>query len=120
MADLPVSTEAFKAPVVAVAYASVCEAATKEQVQAAFQRIKLRLASTRFKSARPSQICGLVQLEMEGGKLAYTDLNGRYFILGLALDTQTGSPADAQAQVDRVISDREAALTSHPSVSTPR
>ena len=120
MSDLPVSTQSLQAPLVASAQASVCGSATLEQVQAAFQRIKLRLASTRFKAARPSQVCGLIQLEMEGGKLAYTDLNGRYFILGLALDAQTGSPADAQAQVDRVISDREAALSSHPSVSTPR
>ena len=116
MADIPMPLQDPR-PAIAASIAA-CGATTAEQVQAAFLKIKLRLASTRFKSARASQICGLIQLEMDGGKTAYADLNGRFFILGLALDTQTGSPADAQTKVDRILVERDAALQGHSSINS--
>ena len=103
MAELPLAPPAIASPF-------AC--ASDGQAQQAFQRLKSRLAGTRFVGARPSQVCGLVQVEMEGGKKVYTDLMGRFFIVGLVLDTSTGSPADAQAIVDHNISEREKALQS--------
>ena len=86
---------ALQPPVFSASPAIKVCATSEHDVEKAFEKIKLRLAGTRFAAAHTSQICGLVRLELEGGKVAYTDLSGRYFILGLALDTQTGSPADA-------------------------
>ena len=94
--DLPVSP-----PVASIATSALGCGWTPEQIHVAFGVIKSRLASTSFKSAKASEVCGLLRLEMADGKIAYTDKTGRYFILGLLLDTKTGSPADASIQVDR-------------------
>ena len=77
---------------------------TTRDMDSAYAVIKGRLASTPFKGARLSEVCGLIRLEMDGGKTAYTDKTGKYFILGLVLDLDTGSPADGAAEFEKEIS----------------
>ncbi len=78
---------------------SGCEL-TASQVHSAFGTLKSRLAGTSFISAKASQVCGFIRVDMADGKVAYADRTGRYFILGMVLDTQTGGPADGSKQLD--------------------
>jgi hypothetical protein len=65
------------------------------------------LPSTEFDhDARPSEICGLVRLQLANGKAVYTDLTGRYLLLTFALDTHRGSPADNSDELDKAVQSR--------------
>lgn len=52
--------------------------------------VRGKLPRTHIRSARPSPMCGLVELQLENGNVAFTDKSARYFIMGLMLDTATG------------------------------
>lgn len=103
-----------------VAEAPECRLLTPEQAAVAFARLKSRLRSTEFTEFRPSEVCGLVQLRMARGGVAYTDATGRYFLLALALDTHRGGPADESnpsldTVIDRLVEDR----TINPAQAAP-
>ncbi len=92
---------AFTAP------APECRYATKTEAQAALSRMQAALPSTEFDhDARPSEICGLVRLQLANGKAVYTDLTGRYLLLTFALDTHRGSPADNTDELDKAVQAR--------------
>lgn len=90
-----------------VAPAPECRYATKSEAQAALSRMQAALPSTEFDhDARPSEICGLVRLQLANGKAVYTDLTGRYLLLTFALDTHRGSPADNSDELDKAVQAR--------------
>lgn len=89
-----------------VAPAPECRYLTNSEAQIALGRLRQRLPSTSFESARPSEICGLVRLQLASGKVVYTEPTGRYLMLTFALDTHRGSPADASDALEQAIEDR--------------
>lgn len=91
---------------VAKAPAPECRILSPEEAQAAFMRLRQRLPGTAFAGATPSEVCGLVRVQLQRGTVAYTDATGRYFLLALALDTHRGSPADNSEQLEQAIDAR--------------
>jgi hypothetical protein len=89
-----------------VAAAPECRYLSNSEAQVAMQRLRRQLRSTDFQNARPSEICGLVRLEMASGKVVYTDATGRYLLLAFALDTHRGSPADNSEAIESAIESR--------------
>ncbi len=98
-----------------VAPAPECRYLTQEDAQIALSRLRSRLLSTSFDNAKPSEICGLVRVQLASGKVVYTDPTGRYLLLTFALDTHNGSPADASAALEKTIESRSA----YPETSIP-
>lgn len=100
--DMPPSTPqaAYVAP------APECRYLTPSEAQTALARLRQRLPSTSFESARPSEICGLVRLQLTSGKVVYTEPTGRYLMLTFAMDTHKGSPADTSDTLEQAIEDR--------------
>lgn len=90
-----------------VAPAPECRYLTNSEAQAAFERLRARLPGTAFDHARPSEVCGLVRVQLARGTVAYTDATGRYFLLAFALDTHKGSPADQETAIEHAIEARE-------------
>jgi hypothetical protein len=84
-----------------------CHYLSDAEAQVAFARIKRALPSTHFIDAKPSEICGLVHVEMANGMSAYTDPTGRFFLLAFALDTARGSPADNSQALDNQVAKRQ-------------
>lgn len=89
-----------------VAPAPECRYLTNSEAQVALQRLRQRLPSTSFESARPSEICGLARLQMTSGKVVYTEPTGRYLLLTFAMDTHRGSPADNSNALEQAIDAR--------------
>ena len=89
-----------------VAPAPECRYLTNSEAQVALQRLRQRLPSTSFDSAKPSEICGLVRLQLASGKVVYTEPTGRYLMLAFAMDTHRGSPADTSDALEKAIEDR--------------
>lgn len=100
--DLPPPT----APAAYVAPAPECRYLTHNEAQVALQRLRRQLPSTPFDQAQPSEICGLVRVQLASGKTVYTDPTGRYLLLTFALDTHRGSPADTSEQLEQAIEER--------------
>lgn len=98
-----------------VAPAPACHYLSNTEAQVAFARLRQRLSGTAFDNARPSEICGLVRVQLASGKTVYTDATGRYLLLTFALDTHRGEPADNSEKLEEAITDREA----YPNVSIP-
>lgn len=71
---------------------------TQRDADAALAIMQSVLRGTKFLSAKPSSVPGLVVLQMENGKVAYTDKSARYFIVGVVFDTVTGEGLDGQMQ----------------------
>jgi hypothetical protein len=67
-----------------------------QEAQAALVRLSARLSATRFVSAKPSQVPGLVVVRTAEGQVGYTDRSGRYFLVGVIFDTYTGQALDRQ------------------------
>lgn len=84
----------------------VCHLLSQAEADMAFTRLRRSLPSTAFDNAKPSQICGLVRVQMASGKVVYTDTSGRYLLLTFALDTHRGSPADNNDNLEQAIEDR--------------
>ena len=76
--------------------APVAEVRTVSQDQAnrALVKLRERQHGTPFVSARPSKVPGLVTILLPENKVAYTDLSGRYYIVGVVFDLDTGSALD--------------------------
>lgn len=102
--DLPPSVQAAPAY---VASAPECRYLTTYEAQQAFERLKGSLPGTAFSHARPSEVCGLVRVQLANGKVAYTDATGRFLLLAFALDTHRGGPADNQEALDKAFEERE-------------
>jgi hypothetical protein len=101
---MPVALPPNNAPVAIVAPAPECRYATQTEARVALSRMRSSLPSTEFDNdARPSEICGLVRLQLANGKAVYTDLTGRYLLLTFALDTHRGSPADNSDELDKAV-----------------
>lgn len=89
-----------------MAPAPECRYVTSSEAQAALARLRRQLPSTSFDNARPSEICGMVRVELASGKVIYTEPTGRYLLLAFALDTHRGSPADTSEALEHAIEDR--------------
>lgn len=100
--DLPpnLPQAAYEAP------APECRYLTPGEAQVALQRLRRQLPSTPFEQAQPSEICGLVRVQMASGKTVYTDPTGRYLLLTFALDTHRGSPADTSEALEQALEER--------------
>lgn len=109
MPPIDVHSAALK-PVAAIAAPAIpsCHLLTQQEADMAFERLRRSLPSTAFDNAKPSQICGLVRVQMASGKVVYTDTTGRFLLLTFALDTHRGSPADNNEQLEQQIEDRSA------------
>jgi hypothetical protein len=104
---MPMALPPNHAPVAIVAPAPECRYATKTEARVALSRMQASLPSTEFsEDARPSEICGLVRLQLANGKAVYTDLTGRYLLLTFALDTHRGSPADNSDDLEKAVQAR--------------
>jgi hypothetical protein len=104
---MPMALPPNTPPVAIVAPAPECRYATKTEAKVALSRMRSSLPSTEFDDdARPSEICGLVRLQLANGKAVYTDLTGRYLLLTFALDTHRGSPADNSDELDKAVQSR--------------
>lgn len=102
-------------PPALIAPAPECRYLTSSEAQVAFARLKQRLPSTNFANARPSEICGMVRVQLARGTVVYTDATGRYLMLAFALDTHRGEPADTSQQLEEAIVARESPLGDAPS-----
>lgn len=94
-------------PPALVAPAPACHYVNNSEAQRAFARLRERLPGTAFAGAKPSEICGLVRVQLARGSVAYTDATGRYFLLALALDTHKGTPADNDQSIESALEQRE-------------
>lgn len=83
-------------PTLQVAAPAGSGAATPEEVGVALAAVRSAFPRTRFDSAWPAAAAGLVALRLGNGEVAYTDKRGRYLMLGLILDSQTGTALDRQ------------------------
>ncbi len=110
-ADLP----PYAPQVAIVAPAPECRYLTNSEAQVALQRLRQRLPSTQFDNAKPSEICGLVRVQLASGKVVYTEPTGRYLMLMFALDTHKGSPADNGEQLEQAIESR----SKYPTTAIP-
>lgn len=93
-------------PAAYVAPAPECRYLTQAEAQVALGRLSRQLPSTRFEHAQPSEVCGLVRLQLASGKTVYTDPTGRYLLLAFALDTHRGSPADTSETLEQALEER--------------
>lgn len=64
------------------------------QANKALEGLKLRQHGTPFQGARPSEMPGLVTVLLPDGKVAYTDISGRFYIVGVVFDLNTGKALD--------------------------
>jgi hypothetical protein len=71
--------------------------AGSQEVLAAMRQ---KLPGTKFVSAAPAPICGMVMLTTDTGNTVFTDKAGRYFVIGLMLDTATGRTLDGTKQLN--------------------
>ena len=83
-------------PAVQVQCAPAAASVTAAEAQAALEALRASLKSTRFVSAWPAALPGMVAVKLESGEVGYTDKSGRYFLFGLVLDTATGNALDKQ------------------------
>ena len=63
-----------------------CQVVRQDQADKALSLISARLAGTKFVSAKASHVPGLIEVEMENGSSAFTDVTGTFCIVGAALD----------------------------------
>lgn len=95
-----------------VPYAPECSYLTHSQAQYALRQLQQNLPGTTFVAAGPSEICGLVKVEMESGTVVYTEPTGRYLMLTFAFDTNKGSPADVGMELQAQIEKRQSSTNS--------
>lgn len=73
---------------------AIIRPATQSQASAALKALKRRQVGTPFQGARPSEVPGLVTILLPDGKVAYSDISGRYYIVGVVFDLATGKALD--------------------------
>lgn len=71
-------------------------ALSQADANSARKNIGQALPKTKIVNAKPSSLPGMVMLELEDGKVAYTDRTGRYLLLGVVFDTVAGKALDNQ------------------------
>ena len=69
---------------------------SQQDADKALMTLQASLKKTKFISAWPSAVPGLVALRLDSGQVAYTDKSGRYFVVGLVFDSVTGQALDRQ------------------------
>jgi hypothetical protein len=67
---------------------------TQQQADGALDGLRKRQVGTPFKGARPASMPGLVTILLPDGKVAYSDITGRYYIVGVVFDLATGKALD--------------------------
>jgi hypothetical protein len=73
---------------------AIVRPATQPQANAALEALRKRQTGTPFQGARPSEVPGLVTILLPDGKVAYSDISGRYYIVGVVFDLATGKALD--------------------------
>lgn len=114
--QLPLTPPAYVAP---APVSPECRYLNNAEAQAAFKRLKAALPGTSFEGAAPSEVCGLVKVKLSRGNTVYTDSSGRFFIIGMALDTTKGEPADRSAKLEQIFEDRETFPTAADGLNHP-
>lgn len=64
------------------------------QADKALEGLRSRQHGTPFLGAKPSTVPGLVTVQLPDGKVAYTDISGRFYIVGVVFDLNTGQALD--------------------------
>jgi hypothetical protein len=73
---------------------AIIRPATQAQADAALAELKKRQIGTPFQGARPAEMPGLVTILLPDGKVAYSDISGRYYIVGVVFDLAQGKALD--------------------------
>lgn len=73
---------------------AIVRPATQSQASAALAALRKRQVGTPFQGARSSEVPGLVTILLPEGKVAYSDISGRYYIVGVVFDLATGKALD--------------------------
>ena len=73
---------------------------TQQSAQTTLRDMKQRLPNTIATSAAPSPVCGLTEVQLENGNTLYVDKTGRYLILGLMVDMQTGRTINGSLELN--------------------
>lgn len=69
---------------------------SQEVADAALDALSKTLPKTKFVKAWPACAPGLIAVKLGNGSVAYTDASGRFLMLGLVFDTETGKALDGQ------------------------
>ena len=67
---------------------------SQQQADLALARLRTRQHGTPFVGAKPAGVPGLVTIFLPDNKVAYTDISGRYYIVGVVFDLDTGRALD--------------------------
>jgi hypothetical protein len=67
---------------------------SQAEASKALTTLKSLQLGTPFVGSRPSDAPGLVTILLPGGKVAYSDISGRYYIVGVVFDLETGKALD--------------------------
>lgn len=73
---------------------AIVRPATQAQADAALAQLRKRQVGTPFVGARPAEMPGLITILLPDGKVAYSDISGRYYIVGVVLDLAQGKALD--------------------------
>lgn len=91
--DMPPAPPAWVCPASAVVSAADAAKVLRD--------MRGKLPGTVFVEASPAPLCGMVTLTTDSGNTLFTDKSGRYFVVGLMLDTATGRTLDETKQLNR-------------------
>lgn len=69
---------------------------SQQQADSLLLSMQEKLPGTAFVSASPSALCGLVVLHTDKGNDIFTDKYGRYFVVGLMIDSATGATLNGE------------------------
>lgn len=64
------------------------------QSEEVLTKLRAALPSTSIEAAWPSRVPGLYGVRLSNGQVAYTDVNARFFILGVIFDLGNGQALD--------------------------
>jgi hypothetical protein len=88
----PPSAPRADTPVIA---AAACPGKLSDgKAKLALQNVQRAFPGTHFLSAESSCFPGLAKLQLADGKTVYSDVEGRFLILGLIFDSKTGRALD--------------------------
>ena len=67
---------------------------TQDEANKVLVKVQNALPATPFLVAAPSPVAGLVKLTLANGKTMYADASGRYVMMGIIFDLDTGDALD--------------------------
>lgn len=67
---------------------------TQEAADKVLVKVQNALPATPFLAATPSPVAGFVRLTLANGKTMYADASGRYVMMGIIFDLDTGDALD--------------------------